>query len=286
MIGLTILACAIAGALESPLVDVATATQMPDVIFVDARNAEDFAAGHIDGATSVDVESLAENRDGAMGLLKPLADVIPILRGAGVDPGKTIIIYSAMGVSRDLARATRLFWVLEYLGYKNVGLLDGGLAAWTAADKPVSKGESTVKPLTNLELRPNEARRATAEEIAEALKGGVTIQDNRSPQQYSGEGKSGAVKRAGHLPGAANVPAVSLINEDGSFKTLEDLASTVGDAGEKPVVTYCNTGRSATIGYFAWRMMGHENVSMYDGSMSEWTCEEDNPVIAEETATP
>ena len=286
MIGLTILVCAVAGALESPLVSVSAAAEMPDAIFVDARKAEDFEAGHIEGATNVDVESLAENRDGVMGLIKPLNDVLPILRGAGVDPSKPVIVYSAMGETPDLVRSTRLFWVLEYLGYENVGMLDGGLAAWTAKNKPTATGASTVQPLKTLELRPDESRRATADEIAEAIKGEVLIQDNRSPEQYSGASKSGAVKKAGHLPNAVNVPAMSLLNEDGTFKTQGEIASAVGEVSGKPIVTYCNTGRSATIGYFAWRMLGHEDVSMYDGSMSEWTSNEENPVIAEETAAP
>lgn len=286
MTGLVFMACALVGAFESPLISVEAAKEMPDVLFVDARNAEDFEAGHISGATHVDVESLAENRDGVAGILRPLSDIAPILRAAGVDPAKPIIVYSAMGEKPDIVRATRLFWVLEYLGYTDVGLLDGGLTAWAAAGHPTATGASTVHPLKTLELRPNEARRATADEVQKALEGGVLIQDNRSPEQYTGASKSGAAKRGGHLPGAANVPASQLLDERGLFKSEAQLAIEVGEVSGKPIVTYCNTGRSATVGYFAWRMLGHEDVSMYDGSMSEWTCDDDNPLVNETTEEP
>lgn len=271
-----------AGAFESPLITTESAAQMENILYLDVRKSEDFAATHISGATNVDVNTLSENRDEVSGVLRPIDQVLPILRQAGVDPSRYIVVYAGMDRGGEITLATRMFWILEYLGYENVAVLDGGLKKWQAEGRAVESGASKIKPLGSLELRPDESRIATAAEVREAIDSGkAELQDNRPDGQYSGADKSGAVARAGHLPGAKNVPASSLINEDGLFKPVKELQSLSN--GETPVITYCNTGRSATVGYFVERVLGRD-VSMYDGSMSEWTRDANNPAIIEESS--
>jgi thiosulfate/3-mercaptopyruvate sulfurtransferase len=253
----------------------------PDAYVVDVRPAEAYAKGHIPGAVRVDVNAFSETRDGVRGLLRPLDELKPLLEQAGLHPDKHIVIYSSMEDSDGVRAATRLFWILDYLGYPRVSVLDGGFELWQAENRKVETAAVEPRPVTLPELKPREERRATADEVAVAAKDlGTALVDSRSPEEYKGEKKSDSVSRPGHVPGAENLPASELV-EKGRFKSadaIEGLMKEKGlDPGE-PAITYCNTGRQASVGYFMLRLMGKDDVAMYDGSMSDWTSDPDRPV--------
>jgi len=266
---------------DSVLVSTQQLANMDGVVIVDARAKEAYDEGHIPGAQNLYTDSLSETRGDVHNLLKPLDELEQILAQKGLSPADPIVIYSGLTDPSDIYLATRLFWILEYLGYEQVAVLDGGLAKWTREGRPVSSGPADVRPLETLKLEPRPEKLATTDELKETKAGGVVIQDLRSPSQYTGADKSGAVQKPGHIPGAQNVHAATLLNEDGTFPSKKVLQESVGPPGRN-IVTYCNTGRSASIGYFTWRYLGAEDVAMYDGSMSEWTSHEDTEVIVEE----
>jgi len=252
---------------------------------VDARPADAFTAGHLPGAAYLDTESLSENRDGVKGLLRPIPEVRAQLARQGIDPRRHIAIYAGLETSADLYRATRLFWILEYLGYKHVSIIDGGYRKWAAEGRPVEVGEShasaiPVSQIVRLKIKTKKI--ATMSGVQTNItRSRANLFDLRSPGQFTGPKKSGAVARAGHLATAHNVPATTLISlQDGTFLPIADIS--VRFAAEtnpgKPAITYCNTGRSATVGYFALRLLGNKNVALYDGSMSEWTHDPGRPV--------
>jgi len=247
-----------------------------DALVVDARPERAYTAGHIPGAAHLDVDTLSETRGEVAGLLKPLSVVRRSLQKAGIDPSKHIVVYSEVDTPGDFKTATRLFWILEYVGYERVSILNGGFAKWKAEGRDVAKGESTVKSVKIPKLTPRGDRLATAKEVQEAIeKGTAKVADLRSPEYYRGEKKAGVVQKAGHIPTACNLPSDEFLAErDHTVKPLEELQSMTGAEGVKagaPAITYCNTGRSASVGYFMLRRMGMENVSLYDGSMAEWT---------------
>lgn len=266
---------------EALLVDTASLLEMKGVLLVDARNAEQFAAGHIPGAAHLDQANLSEDRNGVANELKPLEQLRELLAAAGLDSDKHIVVYSAMDTPADLKSATRLFWALEYLSYERVSLLDGGFAKWTAEKRAVETGPSAVGPVKpgKVSVKTRSVLLADYETAAEmAATGQGVLVDCRSPEEYAGLSKKDFVAKKGNIPGAVNVPAGDLVEPaTGKLKSAKDLAELISPtkaAEDTPVVAYCNSGRDATVGYFGFRLAGHDRVAVYDGSMSEWASKE------------
>jgi thiosulfate/3-mercaptopyruvate sulfurtransferase len=249
---------------------------MQDALVVDVRSLDAYTTAHIPGAAHVDVDTLSETRGEVAGLLKPLETVQRMLGEAGIEPPRHVVIYSESDSAGAFARATRLFWILEYVGFERVSILDGGFAKWKAEGRETADGASTVKAVEIPNLIPRDDKLATVDEMETAIaKQSSAIADLRSPDYFRGEKKSDVVKEAGHIPTAKNLPAEAFLSEsDGTVKSWEELQAIVRDGNvpaDGPVITYCNTGRSGSVGYFIMRRMGSDNVSLYDGSMSEWT---------------
>lgn len=281
MASLFLLICA--GALQGDALLVSTENlqNLKNALVVDTRTQTDFEAGHIPGAASLNVGSLSETRDGVAGMLKPTEALSTALGAAGVDPAKHIVVYCGMATADDFKDAARLFWVLEYVGYEQVSILDGGFAKWQAEARPIEMGASKVAAVSAPKLTPKPELLATYEEVEAAAGSGQScVTDLRSADYYRGEKKAEIAQKAGHIPGSNNVPAEDFIAENRTVKLLPELEALVladGIAKDKPVITYCNSGRSASVGYFMLRRLGREHVSMYDGSMAEWTAK-DKPV--------
>ncbi|MBI5095061.1 MAG: sulfurtransferase [Candidatus Hydrogenedentes bacterium] len=270
--------------------------QLKNSLIVDARPLADYQAGHIPGAAHLDVTQLSETRNGVKGLLKPVEQVREALGKAGLAMDKHIVIYSSMKTADDLKDATRLFWILDYLGYPNIAVLDGGFAKWTADKRPTEAGDSPVKAVAPPEVHVQANRLASKEDVQKFLgaNAGLLV-DQRSKEEFGGEKKAEPVAKPGHIPGAKNVPATSFVQDSDKTllpgKSLEDLLKGSGMASDKHTITYCNTGRQASVGYFVMRLSGHDNVSLYDGSMAEWTADSSCPVATgtarkKTTATP
>ncbi|NUM54637.1 MAG: sulfurtransferase [Candidatus Hydrogenedentes bacterium] len=267
---------------SSLLVSTADVDRLNNALLVDARPADAYAAAHIPGALHLDVATLSETRDGVAGLLKPLDAVRRMLGGAGIDPAKRIVVYSAMDTPSDLSSVARLFWILEYVGYQNVAVLDGGFAKWTAEGRKTETGESKAAPIELPEMTVREDRLATAANVDLLIKDKKgTLVDARGADYFRGDKKTDVVKAAGHIPGAVNLPVDTCVAESTALKSWEELQEIAKSSGVQkgaPVVTYCNTGRSASAAYLVLRLLGYENVSMYDGSMAEWTASGGRPV--------
>ncbi|MBI2435482.1 MAG: sulfurtransferase, partial [Candidatus Hydrogenedentes bacterium] len=212
------------------------------------------------------------------GLLKLPKELRKLLAEAGVGPARHIVVYSGMQEAADVKAATRLFWILENCGYPRVSLLNGGFAKWKAEGKPVEKGASKVTAIDVESIDLNKfnatlAERADVLRLIEHHTG--TLLDLRVPEEYAGISKKDFVDTAGHIPRAQSCPAGDFVQGPYfEFKTAGDLAKVLGEVELKPggpVVTYCNTGRDATIGYFGLRLQGIDKVKVYDGSMVEWS---------------
>lgn len=283
MFPLVVFFVAISGALapDQLLKNPEDLADLKNALIVDCRPAELFAEGHIPGAANLDQAALSEDRDGIANEIKPLSAVADLLANAGIDADKHIVIYTGMEAPGDLKNATRLFWILEYLSYERVSILDGGLAAWKAQKRPIETGPTTVGPIKpgKISLRPRHALIAEYETIAEmtATGQGVLV-DCRAPEEYAGLSKKDSVAKKGNIPGAVNVPAADVIDaETLLLQPAQALAAAIAPAHaqeDTPVVTYCNSGRDATVGYFAFRLAGHSRVAVYDGSMQEWAQKE------------
>ena len=231
------------------------------------RKTEDFSSGHIPGAQYFDRSSIYGEVDGVPGMFRGVEAAVAGIEAAGISNDDEVVIY-------DNARslwATRLFWTLEYLGHKKVSVLDGGLAKWTAEGRTVETGTSSATA-GSFAPKVNDGLLISAQEINAGLDE-LDIIDTRSAKEYAGEDVR--AERGGHIPGSVHIEWVMNITGDEvpTFLSVTELGefyeSYDVDKSDR-VVTLCQTGVRGAHTYFALRLAGYEDVSLYDGSWVEW----------------
>ena len=199
-----------------------------------------------------------------------------LLQKAGVGPGTTVILYGG----NNNWFAAYAYWLLRYLGFDNVKLLNGGRKKWELESRELVDEVPSVEA-TKFEV-PGKVRdelRAFRDEVLQKV-GKVQFVDVRSPEEYRGELLAPAhlpqeqAQVGGHIPGAANVPWSRAANEDGTFKSADELKELYDDAGVKPgkdVIAYCRIGeRSAHTWFVLTELLGYSDVENYDGSWTEY----------------
>jgi thiosulfate/3-mercaptopyruvate sulfurtransferase len=246
----------------------------------------DYDAGHIPGAVFVDW-----TRD----IVDP-ADPVPMQVAApdafsakmgelGIGGDTLVVAYD----DYDHIFAGRLAWALRYYGHDAVRILDGGWSRWQAEGRPVQSAPpagTPSGPTTAFVARTRPGLRRTADEVDRALgRADVVLIDARPPEQYAGAVTAAA--RAGHIPGAINVPYARLVDAaTGRFLPPSDLSRVFRDAGvdvarlPREVIVYCNGGVSCTVPLHALRMLGRDEVAVYDGSWNEWGDDATRPIKA------
>jgi thiosulfate/3-mercaptopyruvate sulfurtransferase len=244
-------------------------------IFEVSVNPDVYAAGHIPGAVNLDwhvdlVDTV--NRD-----IASHDKLQAKLREAGVEPDTTIVIY---GDNNNWFAAWGA-WVLDVYGLgANVKLLDGGRKLWEARKLPLTVDVPNFKPSSITLADRNEALRARLVNVLDFAEGRVDgkLVDIRSPDEYTGrifapEGVKELSIRAGHVPGAVNVPWATIVNEDGTFKPVEEIRQIYagkGVDGTKPIITYCRIGERSSHSWFALKRILGYDVRNYDGSWTEY----------------
>ena len=208
-----------------------------------------------------------------------------LLRQAGVNNDSTIVIY---GDSNNWFAAWGA-WVFDVYGVKNVKLLDGGRKKWEAEKRPLTPLATQVA-VGNVKVSDaNNALRARLIDVVAIAnkKSDTALVDIRSPDEFTGKifapaGVQETAIRAGHIPGAVNVPWGQAVAEDGTFKSPEELRkvyAAVGIDGKKPIITYCRIGERSSHTWFALSKILGYNVRNYDGSWTEYGNSVGNPVI-------
>ena len=208
-----------------------------------------------------------------------------LLRQAGVNNDSTIVIY---GDSNNWFAAWGA-WVFDVYGVKNVKLLDGGRKKWEAEKRPLTPLATKVTAGTIKVSDANNTLRARLIDVVAVAnkKSDIALVDIRSPDEFSGKviapaGIQELAIRAGHIPGAVNVPWGQAVAEDGTFKSAEELKKVygaVGIDGKKPIITYCRIGERSSHTWFALSKILGYNVRNYDGSWTEYGNSVGNPVI-------
>ena len=200
-----------------------------------------------------------------------------LLGGSGIDNNTTVIVY---GDNNNWFAAWAL-WQLRYYGHGDVRLMNGGRAKWAAENRPLSTDVPSHAPKTYTAKDPNDNIRAYREQVLAAVKAGnIALVDVRAPAEYNGELLAPAnlpqegSQRGGHIPGAANIPWGQAVQEDGTFKSADDLKALYGGKGidgGKETIAYCRIGeRSSHTWFVLTQLLGHQNVRNYDGSWTEY----------------
>jgi thiosulfate/3-mercaptopyruvate sulfurtransferase len=200
-----------------------------------------------------------------------------LLGSSGIDNNTTIVVYG----DNNNWFACWAFWQLKYYGHNNVKVMNGGRAKWVAENRPLTTQAPSITRKTYRASAPNENIRAYRDQVLASVNAGnVALVDVRSPQEYSGEllappnlPQEGS-QRGGHIPGAANIPWAQAANQDGTFKSADDLQALYGGKGidgGKETIAYCRIGeRSSHTWFVLTQLLGHSNARNYDGSWTEW----------------
>jgi thiosulfate/3-mercaptopyruvate sulfurtransferase len=246
-----------------------------NLCLIDVRPAEDFAKGHIPGATHFDLFGLSLI-DTSEAPLKAFMHMIHhVLELRGVSETKEVVFYE----NNSGMRAARGVWLLEYYGHPNVKMLDGGFQSWKVAGAPVTTEVGMPKAAT-FKIAERRDVLATANDVLQSLnKDAAAILDTRSVGEYLGTQVRAA--RGGAIPGAIHIEWTDNIAPDGKFKSNAELEAMYEKAGitpDKEVISYCQGGYRAAHSYIALRLLGFPKVRNYIGSWKEWGDRTDLPI--------
>jgi thiosulfate/3-mercaptopyruvate sulfurtransferase len=247
----------------------------PDLCIIDVRPAEDYAKGHIPGATHFDLFGLSLIDTSEAPLKAFMFMIHHVLELRGVSETKQVVFYEA----NSGMRAARGVWFLEYYGHPNVKMLDGGFDAWKAAGAPMTSEATAPKAAAFKSIERREVL-ATAEDVLRSLnRKEIAILDTRSRGEFLGTHVRAA--RGGAIPGAIHIEWTDNIAPNGKFKPNGELRAMYEKAGitpDKEVVSYCQGGYRAAHSYIALRLLGFPRVRNYIGSWKEWGDRTDLPL--------
>ena len=231
--------------------------------------------GHIPGAVGWNWQTQLQDN-----VRRDLIDKVTLeglLGKSGVGNDTTILLY---GDNNNWFAAYAL-WQLKYYGHKDVRLINGGRKKWIEEKRPLTTDPAKVAATTYRASGPDESIRARKEDVFESVnkKKQIDLVDVRSVDEFTGKiiappGMSETAQRAGHIPGAANIPWAQAANEDGTFKSadaLKQLYAAKGVDGDNEIIAYCRIGERSSHTWFVLKyLLGYDKVKNYDGSWTEW----------------
>jgi thiosulfate/3-mercaptopyruvate sulfurtransferase len=247
----------------------------PNVRFVEVDvDTAAYEQSHVPGAVGWNWTS--QLSDGLRRDIASREDLQTLLSESGIGPETHIVLYG----DNNNWFAAWAYWQLKLHGVEHVSILDGGRKYWLDQGLPVTVDVPTYPP-TGLSLpEPDFSLRAFRDDILPRLgDSGLSLVDVRSPAEFNGEviappGMTETAQRAGHIPGATSAPWAQTVNEDGRFKSTEELAAhyaAKGVTADKDIIAYCRIGeRSSHTWFVLHELLGYPRVRNYDGSWTEW----------------
>jgi thiosulfate/3-mercaptopyruvate sulfurtransferase len=256
--------------------------------------------GHIPGAVFADVLEVFSDPAKPFGFARPdAAQIVAAAASVGIEESSAVVLYDdSVG-----QWAARVWWLLRSFGFENVAVLDGGLTKWRAEERPLERGH--VEPAVSAGFTAVERPEfwADKDDVAAVVAGKAeaTLVCALPPAEFSGESSSRS--RAGHIPGSLSLPAGRLVDRADNallqgaalsekLAPVLSLASAT-DAGSEPgasafagrelaprIITYCGGGIAAAAAALALTAAGTGNIAIYDGSLNEWTADENAPLVS------
>lgn len=241
----------------------------------DAR--AEYEAGHIPGAVFMDLAELVDPTDTIENMAPKAEKFASRMQSLGLGDGSRIVLYD----DSPLASATRAWWLLKLFGAHDVALLDGGLAKWKAEGRPLEMGNHTLRHRHFTVWKDAGVVRTKAQMLANVDSGAEQVLDARPAGRFTGQDRDPRPGMApGHIPGSRSLPHSQLFNADGTWKSADDLRAAFAESGidlDKPLVTTCGSGMTASALAFAAHLLGKEDVAVYDGSWTEWGADPATP---------
>ena len=230
----------------------------------------EYTAAHIPGARFFDLEEVSDQRSALPHMAPPPEKFISRMRAMGVGDGHQVVIYDGAG----LFSAARVWWLFRLMGKTSVAVLDGGFPKWLAEGREVEDMPPVLRDRHMTVSRQNQLVKDVTQVAHAAKLAEAEIIDARSAPRFRGDmPEPRAGLRAGHIPGAKNVPYTTLLNGDGTLKPVAELRAVFESAGvnlAKPAITSCGSGVTAAVLSLALERIGHRNHALYDGSWAEW----------------
>jgi thiosulfate/3-mercaptopyruvate sulfurtransferase len=245
---------------------------------VDARSANEYAAGHIAGAIHMDGfgGSIPRAENGDMG---SAAEFARIAGGLGIDNGATVVVYDTPS-----QRMGMVAWTFLYYGQRDVRILDGGIAKWLAEGRALDTQLPDWPPVTYV-ASPREAVYCSLEQAKAGVgRDDFVFWDTRSDDEFAGNATAGygSVPRPGRLPGAAHLEWTELLDsESRTLKPAAELRKLLEARGitpDKQVAGYCQGGARGALGAYVLRILGYDKAQAYAGSFAQWSSQPDTVV--------
>ena len=239
---------------------------------------EDYDESHIPGADFLDLQGELSDPDSNLRFTFPAAgDFAAAVGRHGLGDGNDVVLYS--GTSPQWA--TRVWWMLRAFGFDRAAVLDGGLMKWKAEGRPLSTAAASYPPAV-FTPKPRQGLIVQQDEVLAAIdKEGICTINALARDQHAGTGGR-AYGRTGRITASVNVPTAELLDpETNAFLPAERIAEWFAECGAdkaQRVLTYCGGGIAASATAMLLVMLGHENVGLYDNSMSEWSIDESLPM--------
>jgi thiosulfate/3-mercaptopyruvate sulfurtransferase len=246
----------------------------PGIVFVEVdEDTSAYDKGHIEGGVKLDWKT--DLQDPVRRDFVSKEQFEQLLSAKGISNDDTVVLYGG----NNNWFAAYAYWYFKLYGHENVKLIDGGRKKWELDSRPLSDA-AVSRPATQYKAsEPDTSIRAFRDEVLAAI-GSQNLVDVRSPDEFTGKLLAPAhlpqegSQRPGHIPSALNVPWSKAANEDGTFKSDEELAALYAEQGldtAKDTIAYCRIGERSSHTWFVLReLLGHQNVKNYDGSWTEY----------------
>ena len=231
----------------------------------------EYEASHIPGARFLDIDEVADRSNPAPHMLPSAQDFAAAMAGLGIASDDRIVVYD----NSPHRTAARGWFTFRHFGAREVAILDGGFQKWIAEGRPVETGTRSASATFAASERTDLVSKQDL--LAES----PLVVDARSAARFEGsEPEPRAGLASGHIPGARSLPMPKLYNEDGTFRSPEELRALFAEAGvdpAQPFVASCGSGVTACSLIFAAHLLGHDQARLYDGSWSEWGADPATP---------